>query len=180
MNMVEKVVNDKYYRKFNTENVNWRKLYYLYTIAFLFFFLLTYSKWSKELLKQISLRIHASQLSQYRRAVGVFNSRFLHIKQHKIFKNSFSQGKSKQTIAKKNILWYLSFLIFLSISSSLPFIKFLQIEAKSVCKLLGYVLLTFLHHTWLYLIMFNRRDGIEKILDQSLILVRFFLLVTGI
>ena len=40
-------------------------------------------------------------LSQYRGVIGVFNSRYIHIKHHNIFKNAFSQSKIKQTIAKE-------------------------------------------------------------------------------
>ena len=42
MNMVVKIVNYKYYGKVNTEKVNRRRLYYLYTIGFFsfYFFLL--------------------------------------------------------------------------------------------------------------------------------------------
>ena len=43
MDMGDKVVNDKNYGKVNTEKVDRRRLYYLYTIAF-FFFLFAYSK----------------------------------------------------------------------------------------------------------------------------------------
>ena len=34
MNMFDKVVNDKYYGKIDTEKVGWRSLYYPYRIAF--------------------------------------------------------------------------------------------------------------------------------------------------
>ena len=34
MNMVDKVVNDNYYGKIDTEKVGWRRLYYLYAIFF--------------------------------------------------------------------------------------------------------------------------------------------------
>ena len=40
-------------------------------------------------------------LGQYREVLGVFNSRFIHIKRHNIFKNAISQIKVKQTIAKE-------------------------------------------------------------------------------
>ena len=57
MNMVDKVVNEKYYAKSDTEKVDLGRLYYLYTIAFLlllllfsFIFLFTWSKLSVELL----------------------------------------------------------------------------------------------------------------------------------
>ena len=40
MNMVDKVINEKYYKKTDTEKVDWGRLYYLYTITFFlsFFF----------------------------------------------------------------------------------------------------------------------------------------------
>ena len=44
MNMVDKVVSDKYYGKVNTEKVDGHRVYYFYTIVFFFFFLFTYSK----------------------------------------------------------------------------------------------------------------------------------------
>ena len=40
-------------------------------------------------------------LSEYKGVVGAFNIRFIHIKQHNIFKNGFSQRKVKQNIAKE-------------------------------------------------------------------------------
>ena len=40
-------------------------------------------------------------LIQYRGVVGAFDSRFIHTKQHNVFKNAFSQSKVKQTIAKE-------------------------------------------------------------------------------
>ena len=52
-------------------------------------------------------------LSQYREVFGVFNSRFIHIKQHNIFKDAFSQGNVEQTIAKFfNILINFNYLVF--------------------------------------------------------------------
>ena len=42
MNMVGKVENEKYYGKTDTEKVNLGRLYYLYTIAFFFFFCLSF------------------------------------------------------------------------------------------------------------------------------------------
>ena len=62
-------------------------------------------------------------LSQYRGVVGAFNSRFIHIKQHDIFKNAFSQNKMKQTIAKEIFTVFASLFIFLLISSSWSFIN---------------------------------------------------------
>ena len=42
MNMVDKVVNEKYYGKSDTEKVNLGRLYYLYTIAFFYYFCLSF------------------------------------------------------------------------------------------------------------------------------------------
>ena len=42
MNMVDKVVNEKYYGKTDTENIDLCRLYYLYTIAFFLFFCLPF------------------------------------------------------------------------------------------------------------------------------------------
>ena len=50
MNMVEKVVNKKYYGKSDTEKVDLGRLYYLYTIAFfiiVFVYLSFYLKYVK-------------------------------------------------------------------------------------------------------------------------------------
>ena len=71
-------------------------------------------------------------LIQYRGVVGAFNSQFIHIKQHHIFRNAFRQNKVKQTTAKKIFTRYLSFLILLLISRSLSFINFIQIKAKFI------------------------------------------------
>ena len=106
-------------------------------------------------------------LSQYRRVVGVFNSRFIHIKQHNIFKNAFSQSKVKQTIAKEMFSVFASFSIFLLISISWSFINLFRIKARfinlSVVRISYFcVLLTFVHHIWLYLIISNRSGDIEK------------------
>ena len=68
-------------------------------------------------------------LSQYRRVVGVFNSRFIHIKQHNIFKNAFSQSKVKQTIAKEMFSVFASFSIFLLISISWSY-KFVSNQSQ--------------------------------------------------
>ena len=57
-------------------------------------------------------------LSQYRGVVGGFNSQFIHIKGHGIFKNAFSKNKMKQIIAKEIFTVFTSLLIFLLISSS--------------------------------------------------------------
>ena len=38
MNMVDKVVNEKYYGKSDTEKVDLGRLYYLYTIAFYYYY----------------------------------------------------------------------------------------------------------------------------------------------
>ena len=56
-----------------------------------------------------------ANFSQYRGVVGVFNTRFIHIKQHDIFKNAFSQSKVKETIAKEIFTVFTSLLIFLLI-----------------------------------------------------------------
>ena len=54
MNMVDKVVNEKYYGKSDTKKVDFGRLYYLHTIAFfsflLFIILFSWSKWNIELL----------------------------------------------------------------------------------------------------------------------------------
>ena len=106
-------------------------------------------------------------LSQYRGVVGVFNSRFIHIKQHNIFKNAFSQSKVKQTIAKEMFSVFASFSIFLLISISWSFINLFRIKARfinlSVVRISYFcVLLTFVHHIWLYLIISNRSGDIDK------------------
>ena len=115
-------------------------------------------------------------LSQYRGVVGAFNSQFIHIKQHGIFKNAFSQSKMKQTIDKQTFTAFTSLLIFLLISSSWSFINLLRSEGKFIslsfvrisyiCVLLTFthicVLLTFTHRIWLCFIIFNRSGDIEK------------------
>ena len=99
--------------------------------------------------------------------VGAFNSRFIHIKQHYIFRNTLSHSKAKQTIAKEIFTVLTSFLLFLLISISWSFINLLQIKARfislSVFRI-SYicVLLAFIHHTWVYMIIFTRRVDIEK------------------
>ena len=114
-------------------------------------------------------------ISQYRGVVGVFNSRFIHIKQPNIFKNAFCQSKVKQTIAKETLSVFGSFSIFLLISISWSFVDLQVVRSFCFC-----VLLNFVDHIWLYLIISNRSGDIEKILDQSLILVNVFLYLTGI
>ena len=52
-------------------------------------------------------------LSQYRGVDGAFNSHFIHISQHDIFKNAFSKSKIKQIIAKEIFTVFTSLLIFL-------------------------------------------------------------------
>ena len=42
MNMVEKVVNEKYYEKSDTEIVDLGRLYHLYTIAFFYYYCLSF------------------------------------------------------------------------------------------------------------------------------------------
>ena len=106
-------------------------------------------------------------LSQYSGVVGAFNSQFIHIKQHDIFKNAFCQSKMKQTITKEIFTVFTSLLIFLLISSSRTFIKLLRSKVKFISLSfvrISYicVLLTFIHHIWLYLIIFNRSGDIEK------------------
>ena len=106
-------------------------------------------------------------LSQYRGVVGVFNGRFIHIKQHNIFKNVLSQSIIKQTMAKEIFSAFASFLIFSLISISWIFINLLLIKARfiylSVVRI-SYicVLLTFVHRIWLHLIISNRSGDIEK------------------
>ena len=106
-------------------------------------------------------------LSQYRGVVGVFNGRFIHIKQHNIFKNVLSQSIIKQTMAKEIFSTFASFLIFSLISISWIFINLLLIKARfiylSVVRI-SYicVLLTFVHRIWLHLIISNRSGNIEK------------------
>ena len=56
-------------------------------------------------------------LIQYRGVTGVFNSRFIHIKQRNIFKNA---------------MLFTSFLIFLLISSSLSFIDLFQMKYRFI------------------------------------------------
>ena len=114
-------------------------------------------------------------ISQYRGVVGVFNSRFIYIKQRNIFKNAFSQSKVKQTIAKETLSVFESFSIFLLISISWSFLDLPVVRSFYFC-----VLLNFVHHIWLYLIISNRSGDIEKILDQSLILLKVFVYLTGI
>ena len=106
-------------------------------------------------------------LSQYRGVVGVFKSRFIQIKHHNIFKNAFSQSKVKQTIAKEMFSVFASFSIFLLISISWSFINLFQIKVRfinlSVVRISYFcVLLTFVHHIWLYLIISNRSGDIDK------------------
>ena len=106
-------------------------------------------------------------LSQYRGVAGVFNSRFIHIKHHNIFTNAFSRSKVKQTIAKEMFTVFPSFSIFLLIPISWSFINLFQIKARfinlSVVRISYFcVLLTFVHHIWLYLIISNRSGDIEK------------------
>ena len=64
-------------------------------------------------------------LSQYRGVFGVFNSRFIDIKQHNIFKNAFSWSKVKQTIANEILSVFASFSIFLLTSISWSFVNLL-------------------------------------------------------
>ena len=122
-------------------------------------------------------------ISQYRRVVGAFNSPFIHIKQDNIFKNAFSQNKVKQTTEIFTV--FTSFLIFLPISSSWSFINLLHIKARFISLSIfriSYIciMLSFIHHIWLYLIIFNRSGDIEKNLDPSLTLIKVFLFVTRI
>ena len=70
--------------------------------------------------------------SQYRGVIGVFSSRFIHIKQHNIFKNAFSQNKVKQIMAEEIFLVFASFSIFLLISISCSFINLLPIKARFI------------------------------------------------
>ena len=108
-----------------------------------------------------------ANLSQYRAVVGVFNSLFIIFKQHNIFKNAFSQSKVKRTIDKEMFSVFASFSIFLLVSISWSFINLFRIQARFI-KLpvvrFSYfcVLLTSVHHTWLYLIISNISGDIEK------------------
>ena len=81
--------------------------------------------------------------------------------------NAFSRSKVKQTIANETFTIFISFLIILLISSSWSFINLLQIKATVISLLvfkISYIciLLAFIHHIWLYLIIFNRSEDIEK------------------
>ena len=76
-----------------------------------------------------------TNVSQSRVIVGVFNSRFIHIKQHDLFENAFSQRKVKQIIDKEIFTVFTSFLIFLLISSSWPKIYFKSEPDLPVCEL---------------------------------------------
>ena len=69
---------------------------------------------------------------QYRGVFGVFNSRFIHIKQPNIFKNAFSQSNVKQAIAKETFSVFASFFIFLLISISWSFVNLVQIRARFI------------------------------------------------
>ena len=106
-------------------------------------------------------------LNQYRGVVGVFNSRFIHIKQPNFLKNAFGQSKVKQTRAKETFSVFASFPIFLLISTSWSFVNLVHIRARfinlSVIRSFYFcVLLTFVHHIWLYLIISNRSGDFEK------------------
>ena len=70
--------------------------------------------------------------SQYRGVIGVFSSRFIHIKQHNIFKNAFSQSKVKQIMVEEIFLVSASFPIFLLILISCSFINLLRIKARFI------------------------------------------------
>ena len=71
-------------------------------------------------------------LSQYSGVFGVFNSRFIHIKQHNIFKNVFRHSKVKYAKAKEIFTIFTSFLIFLLIPSSWYVINLLRIKARFI------------------------------------------------
>ena len=106
-------------------------------------------------------------LSQGRRVVGVFNIRFIHIKQPNIFKYAFSQNKVKKTIAKETFSVFLSFSIFLLVSISGSFvnlakIRIIFINLSVVRNFYFYALLSFVHRIGLYLIISNRSGDIEK------------------
>ena len=120
---------------------------------------------------------------QHRGFVGVFNSRFIHIKQPNIFKNAFSQSNVKQTIAKETFLVFASFSIFLLISITWSFVNLVQIRARfinfSVARLFYFcVLLTFVHHIWLYLIIsiILKRGHWKKSWTKAWFLSKFFYL----
>ena len=88
-------------------------------------------------------------------------------KQHNIFKNAFSQSKMTQIIANELFTVFTSFLIFLLISSSWFFYKFASNQSQiyqfiSPQDFLYCILVAFIHHVWLYLIIFNRSGDIEK------------------
>ena len=79
MNLVDKVVNGKYYGKSDTEKFDLGRLFYLHTIAFfiiffyLSFFLLEVSEVSNYRTRSLS-KLMPVNLSQYRGVAGVFNS----------------------------------------------------------------------------------------------------------
>ena len=82
--------------------------------------------------------------------------------------NVFSQSKVKQTVANETFTIFISFfLIILLILSSWSFTNLLQIKATFISLLvfrISYIciLLAFIHHIWLYLIIFNRSGDIKK------------------
>ena len=81
--------------------------------------------------------------------------------------NAFSQIKVKQRIDNEIFDVFTSFLLFLLISSSWSFVKWLRISTTFISLLvfrISYIciLLAFIHQIWLYLITFNRNADSEK------------------
>ena len=132
--MVDKVVNEKYYRKTNTE--------YKVDLILFFFVCLFFRSCFSFSLPEVSIvsnyyikllsKLIPINLSQYRGVVGAFNSQSIHINQHGIFKNVFSQSKMKQTIANEIFTVFTILSIFLLISSSWSFINLLRSKSKFV------------------------------------------------
>ena len=100
MKMVDKAVNEKNYGKTNTKSRFTQialSLYHLFSLFFFHFsfFLLEVSEVSNYLIWLFS-KLMPANLSQHRGVVGAFDSRFIHFKQHNIFKNAFSLSEVKQ------------------------------------------------------------------------------------
>ena len=103
------------------------------------------------------------KLSQYRGILETLKVDLLILSS----KNTFSQSKIKQTIAKEIFMIFRRLLIFLLVSSSWSFIKLLQIKPRCISSSVARiyyicVILTFVHHIWLYLILFYRNGDVEK------------------
>ena len=185
MNMVDKVVNDKYYRKVNTEKLIYASLYNGF-FGYFSFFLLIVGRVSTYEIRFFS-ELMPVNVCQHRGFVGVFNSRFIHIKQPNIFKNAFSQINVKQTIAKETFSVFASFSIFLLISISWSFVNLIsnQSQIYQFFSRQDFLFLCSINFRIPYLVISDHIYHIEagtlkKILDQSLILVKVFLFGTGI